>query len=66
MREKFAVKTMGSAAQGQYESMLGPYAMKQQAAWKRVEEAEAVSRGLVQYLRESADEVRAHVAWVVA
>ena len=42
------LKTMGSAAQGQFEAMLGPYAINLQAATERVQEAVRVSKSLIQ------------------
>ena len=57
-RKSSGLKTMGSVAQGQFEAMLGPYALNLHAAWESVHEAERLSKSLIQYLRESMDEVR--------
>lgn len=64
-RQVGGIKSMGTAAQGKYESMLGPYAMRLGAAKERVEAAEKLSRGVVDYLNKSVDPMRAHAAWVI-
>ena len=57
-------KCLGSAAQGQLESRLGPYQFSLGPMHKRLEKARHFCDRLVDFIRRSPDESSLHIAWL--
>ena len=57
------IKVMGSAAQGQFESMLGPMQLAAQPAGERLQKSISLGERLRLYIEGSQDDTKRHVAW---
>eukprot|EP00973_Karenia_brevis_P024665 3402658-Karenia_brevis.AAC.1 len=60
------LKVMGSAAQGEFESMLGPIQKRLMPAFERLRTAKRFARRLEDYLFGASDNNSLHVAWCLA
>ena len=59
------ISALGAAAQGQWETNLGPWQLMLAKATKRTERAEAFAQQVVRYIRECNSPYRLHVAWLL-
>jgi hypothetical protein len=59
------ISALGAAAQGQWETNLGPWQLMLAKATERTERAEALARNLIRYIRDSNSPHRLQVAWIL-
>ena len=58
------IKALGSAAQGAFETQLGPHALGTHATRVRLSKALVYAQNLKQYIHECADECHLHISWI--